>query len=499
MSTNPRFVVFSCGRNVSNWIENHYKSLSSQTYQNFIHIVVDDASNENTNKLRELKLVNTFLYRNTEQWGWLWNATHYLTPFVSDDDIVFILDLDDWLYHDKVFETYTKIYSEDVWLTYGRPYRTDGSHVDIDIETYGRDVAKHKQYRAERWLFRAPRTFRGFLWKAIKVEDLKDADCKYPMVAYDFAIGFPLLEMTPFTKLRYVPDFHYVYNIHSMNDKVVMHDEQKKVGNYFRTKLPYQTYDEQKVWKHNRMIVFSCGWNCSKWIDKHMLSIQQQSYENFVHVIVDDASTDKTSKVVRNFLFEHKDIDNVFLHRQTTNQKWLANATEVLDEYIHDDEDIIVVVDLDDWLAHCHVLEEVNRLYNESQCWITYGAFVSSDGKRIRPEHCEKKKREARVFQQMAWGFTHLKTFKAFLWRSIDKEDFKVNGTFVSCCYDRALMYPMFYMTPSDKIKCILDPLYILNTENPLRTKTIHREEQITLYEYFTKKKSYKHYSILRR
>lgn len=493
-----RFIIFSAGKDVSKFVEQHMKSVASQTYKNFIHLIVDDNSSDNTWGRISCHMHPrcTAFRRERHGKGWLANAVQYLVkPHIQDEqDIIVVVDLDDWLVHSQVLEEIAHVYKEkDAWATYGCPVRTDGVD-DTPCGPYKKNVIKSRGYRAEKiWLFRAPRTFKVFLWNAIQVEDLKTQDGEYALSAYDFAIGFPLLEMCPPEKLQYISSPMYVYNIHPKNDKIIGYDLQKSMGNYFKAKLAYEPY--KYVCKHvnHRFIVFSCGYNCSPWIEQHMKSISNQTYENFVHVLVDDASTDDTTHRIKNFAKR-----NTFFYTNEKNLKWLANSVKYLDRHIESENDIIVVVDMDDWLAHSGVLTRLNEVYNRKGCWITYGTFQSSDGGRIRPEHGENKFMHKRAFQKAAWAQTHLKTFKAFLWQHIDKQDFKVDGEYAPCNYDRALMYPMMFMTPTEKIRWLPDIVYILNVKNPLRTKVINREQSLRMHKHFTSK-DYSHYKKLKR
>jgi len=493
-----RFIIFSCGKNVGPFVKQHMKSISGQTYKNFIHLIVDDASSDNTwNEISRYAHPRcTAIKRERRGKGWLANAVQYLVkPYIQSlEDIIFVVDLDDWLVHSQVVEQIAEIYrTKGSWMTYGCPVRTDGVD-DTPCGRYKKEVVKSRGYRAEKvWLFRAPRTFKVFLYNAIQVEDLKTQDGEYALSAYDFAIGFPLLEMCPSERLEYVSGEMYVYNIHPKNDKILGYTLQKSMGNYFKAKLPYERYKHTRTQINHRFIVFSCGYNCSAWIKQHMESISNQTYENYVHVLVDDASTDNSLSEIK-----MNANDKTFYHSNDRNMKWLANSVEYLDQYIKSEEDIIVVVDMDDWLAHSGVLTRLNEVYNRKRCWITYGTFQSSDGGRVRPEHNESKWMHKRSFQKSAWAQTHLKTFKAFLWEQIDKQDFKVGGEYAPCNYDRAIMYPMMFMTPTKKIRWLPDIVYILNTENPLRTKVINKEQSKHLYKHFTTK-DYSHYKILER
>ncbi|GAH09922.1 unnamed protein product, partial [marine sediment metagenome] len=104
---------------------------------------------------------------------------------------------------------------------------------------------------------------------------------------------------------------------------------------------------------------------------------------------------------------------------------------------------------------------------------------------------------ENRTFRKSP-AFSHLKTFRAFLWQAIDKEDFKgPKGEFAPCCYDRALMYPMLEMTPTEKIRFIKEHIYMYNIANPNCWAWKDRKKQMYYEDWFCNKK--KPYSLLKR
>jgi hypothetical protein len=56
------------------------------------------------------------------------------------------------------------------------------------------------------------RTWRAFLWRNIKQEDLKDENGIYWKVTGDLAFMFPMLEMAGEEHYRFIDDIIYVYN-----------------------------------------------------------------------------------------------------------------------------------------------------------------------------------------------------------------------------------------------------------------------------------------------
>jgi len=236
-----------------------------------------------------------------------------------------------------------------------------------------------------------------------------------------------------------------------------------------------------------KFIVYSAGYNCSRYIPKHMESIKNQTFKDYEHIVVNDASTDNTYEVLKNNLHSR-----ARLYSNLINLRWLHSSTLYLTPNIIDDEQIIVLVDMDDWLAHDNVLSDIYKIYQEEKVWLTYGQFVLPDGVtkgHARPAHGIIQQR---AFRRSQWLFQHLQTFKAFLWQNLDEEDFRLpNGEFAPCAYDRAVMYPLLEMCKPEKIRCIQDIVYVYNLSNPLCLEKIARNVQIQCEMYFRNKPSY--------
>jgi len=244
-------------------------------------------------------------------------------------------------------------------------------------------------------------------------------------------------------------------------------------------------------WKKmdNKFIIFSCGYNCEKYIEYHIHSINSQSYKNYHHIIVDDASTDKTFDQAMPHMEEKR---SVFFNKN--NQKWIPNALKYLDAYIDDGEEIIVLVDLDDCLYHSDVLSLLNNVYNKKDCWMTYSLFVDSNSyiSSWIPRYTEEDYL-MRNYRNHIWSFTHLRTFKAFLWTELDKNDLKgPDGQYAKYSYDRFVLIPMLEMSSPNKIQFINNVMYYYNNANPLQVEKNHRQEQENLAHYVDQKIRYR-------
>lgn len=234
----------------------------------------------------------------------------------------------------------------------------------------------------------------------------------------------------------------------------------------------------------NKFIVYSAGYNCEEYVRDCMLTVDLQGYPNVEHIIVDDASTDNTYEVIKENANEKTTI-----HRSNTNRGWLANSKKYL---VCDPNDIILILDLDDFLISKNVISIINNIYTKTNCWLTYGSFIWWYSNQIEgikyPEHVCKNK----TFREYEWRAVHPQTFKGFLWNSINEKDFKDdNGKYLTSTYDQAIMYPMLEMCNKDKIKFIKDTLYIYNDVNPLNVGKIRKQEQIDNDKLIRKKEKY--------
>lgn len=237
-----KFVIFSSGYNCKSFVEKNIQSVKNQSYKNFKHIIVDDASTDNTyKKIMGIDPANAFVYSNILNKGWLGNAVKYLDPIIEDDDIIIILDLDDWFYDNNVLEKLNNIYNKkDCWTTYGTLIRSDDGKSYYNTG-YPNNIIETRAYRKYKtWKWQALRTFKGFLWNSIKTDDLKTSEGDYAAGAYDRAIGYPILEMTPPEKNIYIPDILMVYNRNrKLNLDKVNRKKQRELCSHFQSLPPY--------------------------------------------------------------------------------------------------------------------------------------------------------------------------------------------------------------------------------------------------------------------
>ena len=210
-----------------------------------------------------------------------------------------------------------------------------------------------------------------------------------------------------------------------------------------------------------KLVIVTTAYNCEDWIKQCLLSIKSQNYSNFVCYITNDLSTDNTVAVVEEVIGDDdrfKIINNKDKLYQTGNYD-----SVIRDNPDIDDEDIIVEVDGDDWLPDNAVFSRVVKYYSDGNTWITYGQFKYSDGRPGFAKWVPTNQTRGSVFTA-----SHLRTWKAFLWRSIKQEDLKWEGSYASAAGDIFFMLPMIEMAGEDHTLFIDDVNYVYNEGNPL-------------------------------
>ena len=231
--------------------------------------------------------------------------------------------------------------------------------------------------------------------------------------------------------------------------------------------------------KKNKFIVYSAGCNCERFVQLHMTMVKNQTYKNYTHIVIDDASTDYTFETINKFATKKT---TVFRNRE--NLGWLHNSVKYLSKLTQDDS-IVVFVDLDDFFIHDHVLEYLNKIYNESNFWVTYGSFVWFTTKQIEGSPYPKNVVDNNKFREHEWLGVHPQTFRLGLYKKIKEVDFQhPDGTYLKAAYDQALMMPILEMTSNNKLRFIAEPLYVYNNLNQNNLMKTHKYYQISCANY---------------
>ena len=232
-------------------------------------------------------------------------------------------------------------------------------------------------------------------------------------------------------------------------------------------------------------------YNVEKWIKFCIRSIKIQNYKNFQCMLVNDKSTDNTVDIIQKEIEK----DGRFkLYSKAENTGALGSIYQGIEESSASDEDVIVILDGDDWFYNKESLSVLAQRYEESKCWMTYGSYVEyplgKSGKfsqQIPEEIIEKQ-----LFRESEWMSSHLRTYKYKLWRRIKKEDLlNSEGKFYPMAADLPTMFPMLEMS-GKRSQYIKDTLMVYNRTNPNNEDKVNHQLQLSIENEVRLKPKYK-------
>lgn len=243
-----------------------------------------------------------------------------------------------------------------------------------------------------------------------------------------------------------------------------------------------------------KFVIVVALYNMEQWLEQTINSIRGQSYGNFRCFLGDDMSTDSSAEVVANAI---RNDPRFQLIRHREKKFSMGNIATLIDIARPDDEDVIVLVDGDDYLAHPDVLQKLADIYKECDCWMTHGSYRGIQASEKDPicKPYPPEILENGSFRQVKWRASHLKTFKYKLWKRIRPDAFTIteeefnrarwrafwsgkirtwlnwlkirhtdlidpSGRYIRRCDDKAFTFPMLEMA-GPKV-CFIDEIFYI-------------------------------------
>lgn len=197
-------------------------------------------------------------------------------------------------------------------------------------------------------------------------------------------------------------------------------------------------------------------YNAERFLVQCQESLLIQNFKDWQAILADDCSTDRSSQKVIN----HNNITYRRNHKRTTA---LENIHLSILDSKPNDEDVICLLDGDDFLFRKNALSIVNDLYND-ETLLTYGQYIWPNG---MIGHCKPYTED--TFSNLRNGgywASHIRTFKFKLYKELLNQDPNLdcykddNGDYFKTCYDIAIMTPLMEMAGFNKIKFNPDPVY---------------------------------------
>jgi glycosyltransferase involved in cell wall biosynthesis len=225
--------------NCAQWIERCLDSVAKQEHAPKQVLVIDDASSDPDYADQCLRLLDqhAFLSGKTN-WRFIRNMENMKCPYnlrlgirelaPKQDDIIFLLDGDDFLPHEGVFTRIAEVYEDpEVWLTYGNYEPFPHNTGQVLAHAYPRDVIKNRSFRTAAACFNHPLTFRKHLWDHVTDADMQTKDGRWFTGGYDMVIMSPMFELATPKKgypihWRFLDETLYSYNaVNPISDSTV--------------------------------------------------------------------------------------------------------------------------------------------------------------------------------------------------------------------------------------------------------------------------------------
>lgn len=212
------------------------------------------------------------------------------------------------------------------------------------------------------------------------------------------------------------------------------------------------------------MVILTGFYNAENYIERCLSSIIGQSHTDFKCYITHDLSTDNSVKLVKEMI--HGD-DRFILIDDNEKKLYQAGNFDKVIRYNKniDDNEVLIEVDGDDYLPDANVFKRINDLYTDQNIWIANGSFRYHNG----PIGFSSKQTNFNSLRTSNFTASHIRTWRAFLWRNIKEEDLKdENGNYWQWSGDLCFMFPMLEMAGEEHYSFMTDINYVYNAENPI-------------------------------
>ena len=274
---------------------------------------------------------------------------------------------------------------------------------------------------------------------------------------------------------------------------ILSHLEERK--QFFRKKCLDIDLTKKNLPENNKFHFIIPGYNASKWLSQCLETIIRQDYNKYTVTYIDDMSTDVSVKIFNQVAHTR---DNFRLIKNSDRKYALNNIYNAISKLDAAPNDIIILLDADDWLANKSVLSYLNEVYDDKQTLATYGSYMyyPFGDKGVEPSEYSGEVQEKCLYRKDHWRASHLRTFRKKVWDKIDVSDLKdKNGKFYQVAYDQAIMLPILEMC-RERVKYIDKILLVYNRKNPLNVDKRRATEQHTTAKQIRAKKPYERYEF---
>lgn len=492
------FVIIVNGYNNKNSYKNFLNKIFDQNYKNYRVVYIDNGSTDGSDELIKLYLSEktnvTFI--NSKQ-SYLENIYEIINNKCKSNEIVLLLDEKNDFVEANLLKNLNHEYQDpNIWMIY---------------------ESLDQNFRELNFKFLLKSFYAG-LFQKIKKEDLQ-YNGKFLNCFIDQAIMFPILEMSKNHSKIFIDfnpkSFNEIASENVKNYKEILEEpllesklikkkvdaqenekedsknfkeEYNLIKYYFRALKEYAPINNPV--EEKAFVVVIPSYNNKNWYKFNLNSALNQNYSNYRIIYIDDASPDDTGKLVENYIKEKNQENKVTLIKNVKRIGAMANIYNGV--YNCKSDEIVVLLDGDDWFYDNNVLSFLNLVYQNPNVWMTYGQFMHWKGGDVgwAAEYPEKDLKENK-YRDNPWLLAMpTRSFYAGLFKKIKKEDLSYNGDFIKFFSDCAYEWAMLEMS-GEHTKFISRVSYIYNIENSSNDFKKHDSEKAGLEKYLRAIKKY--------
>ena len=208
--------------------------------------------------------------------------------------------------------------------------------------------------------------------------------------------------------------------------------------------------------RNTQFVFLIPAYNCEKEIKQTLMSVFSQSYDDWRIILIDDVSTDNTTKVAKELVerFGYSKRTS-FVRRE---EKYGEVRNTIVEVKFLADREVVVRLDAGDWLTDNDTLWYLNQVYKEHNpavCWTdqrwSYTTFSISNKLNLQPNQS--------VYEH-PWVSSHLKTFRASALKKVNPKNFyDSDGKWIMIACDQAVFLPMMHLAIKENLPLVFLPI----------------------------------------
>lgn len=243
---------------------------------------------------------------------------------------------------------------------------------------------------------------------------------------------------------------------------------------YFENILQINKDDIEQINKNIKFSFVISSYNNQENIKNNIYSILYQNYRNWDIFYTNDNSTDKTEELLFKIVDEFDLSNKINYTKNSKNYKQAHNKYKIYQQT--NKNNILCILDGDDWLSQNNVLLEINKTYTKENCLMLYTGYKVLYNKKIEyisgmQEYDENTKKNGDYRINENWLFGHIRTGYAWLYKMIPKSYMIYNDKWLDRCTDMAENYCISEIA-KDKLINLKKTCVIYNKNNSMLYKT---------------------------